>query len=166
MDSGKFDLSLMIHEYKMSIQRQSLTEWVERLNDDIFYQPKDEIAFKTIDEDVDPNVIVRYDPSATWTAMRHANSGRINHNTYDFAKFKGGVQFVRSTGVMSLDKSEELIKWEDEEKKGGSVALMTRFTFKENATGKVSSKDSLVISTVKWIDGKRKLVELTEVESE
>lgn len=133
----------------MSIQRQSLTEWVERLNDDIFYQPKDEIAFKTIDEDVDPNVIVR-----------------INHNTYDFAKFKGGVQFVRSTGVMSLDKSEELIKWEDEEKKGGSVALMTRFTFKENATGKVSSKDSLVISTVKWIDGKRKLVELTEVESE
>ncbi|KAF4310752.1 hypothetical protein GTA08_BOTSDO13821 [Botryosphaeria dothidea] len=133
----------------MSIQQQSLTEWVERLNDDIFYQPKDEVAFKTIEEDVDPNVIVK-----------------INHNTYDFAKFKGGVEFVRSTGVMSLDKSEELIRWEDEEKKGGSVALMTRFTFKENATGKVSSKDSLVISTVKWIDGKRKLVELTEVESE
>lgn len=67
---------------------------------------------------------------------------------------------------MTLNSVSEILKWDNPEKQDGVVAHITKFTTKDKSTGKESKKTSVIISTVKWIDGKRKLTELTEVEVE
>jgi hypothetical protein len=44
----------------MSVEASSLSQWVTDLNDTLFIQPNDEIAFKCVDEQVDPSLIVKY----------------------------------------------------------------------------------------------------------
>lgn len=43
----------------MSSQQLPLGEWVKQVNDAIFYQPKDEVAIKALNEDVDPSLVVK-----------------------------------------------------------------------------------------------------------
>ncbi|KIM97038.1 hypothetical protein OIDMADRAFT_32916 [Oidiodendron maius Zn] len=133
----------------MSAQQQSLTDWVKQLNHAIFYQPNDEVAINTINEQVDPSLIVK-----------------INHSVYSYEQFKAGIQYTRGSGVMTLDSVSEILQWDDTEKRGGAVAHITKFTSKAKMTGNESKKTSVIISTVKWIGGQRKLTELTEVEVE
>ena len=72
---------------------------------------------------------------------------------------------IRASGSMVLDNVSEILKWDDAEKQGGVVAHLTTFTTKNSGTGQEVKKTSLITSTVKWIDGRRKLTELVEVES-
>lgn len=44
----------------MSAEQQPLSQWVRELNDSLFIQPDDEIALKTLDEQVDRSLVVRY----------------------------------------------------------------------------------------------------------
>lgn len=44
----------------MSVQPQTLSEWVTELNDTLFIQPNDEIALKAVHEQVDPSLVVKY----------------------------------------------------------------------------------------------------------
>lgn len=44
----------------MSAQQQSLGEWVERVNHDIFYQQNEEVFNKAVNEDIDSGLVVRY----------------------------------------------------------------------------------------------------------
>lgn len=46
------------------------------------------------------------------------------------------------------------------------MAVLSKTTFTENATGKVTKKTNVILWEVKWIDGKRKLTGQTEVEAE
>lgn len=64
---------------------------------------------------------------------------------------------------MSLQSNDEVLKWDDPEKQGGTVAHLTKFTLKNKATGNEVKTTSLILSAVKWIDGKRVLTEMTEV---
>jgi hypothetical protein len=91
---------------------------------------------------------------------------RINHAVFTYEEMKSGVLYIRGSGGMTLDSVSEVLKWDDAEKQGGVVANLTKFTTKNNGTGQEVKKMSLITSTVKWIDGRRKLTELVEVEIE
>lgn len=43
----------------MSAEQNSLFEWITKLNDTLFIQPNDEIAFKAIDEQVDRSLVTK-----------------------------------------------------------------------------------------------------------
>ncbi|KAJ4206817.1 hypothetical protein NW767_003109 [Fusarium falciforme] len=79
---------------------------------------------------------------------------------------KGGILYIRGSGGMTLDSVSEILKWDDAEKQGGVVAHLTTFTTKNHETRPEVRKTSLITSTVKWIDGRRKITELVEVEIE
>ncbi|UPL00637.1 hypothetical protein LCI18_011571 [Fusarium solani-melongenae] len=133
----------------MSSQNLSLGEWVKQINDAIFYQPEDEVALKALNEDVDPSLRVK-----------------INHNLFSYEEMKGGILYVRGSGGMTLNSVSEILKWDDADKQGGVVAHLTTFTTKNSGAGQEVKKTSLITSTVKWIDGRRKITELVEVEIE
>ncbi|KAM0415664.1 hypothetical protein ACHAPT_013391 [Fusarium lateritium] len=90
----------------------------------------------------------------------------LNHSVFNYEEMKGGILYIRGSGGMTLDSVSEVLKWDDTEKQGGVVAHLTKFTTKNNGTGQEIKKTSLITSTVKWIDGRRKLTELVEVEIE
>ncbi|RSL56632.1 hypothetical protein CEP51_014361 [Fusarium floridanum] len=133
----------------MSSQQLPLGEWVKQVNDAIFYQPDDEVTLKAINEDVDSSLVVK-----------------INHHVFNYEEMKGGVLYIRGSGGMTLNSVSEILKWDDAEKQGGVVAHLVTFTTKNNATKQEVRKTSLITSIVKWIDGRRKLTELVEVEVE
>ncbi|KAH6719550.1 hypothetical protein BKA61DRAFT_714140 [Leptodontidium sp. MPI-SDFR-AT-0119] len=131
----------------MSVQLQTLSEWVTELNDTLFIQPNDEIALKAVHEQVDPSFVVK-----------------INHNVYTYDQFKPGLQYARSSGTSIQDTFSVILQWENSEKPDGVVAVLSKWTVKEKATGKETKKTNVILWEVKWIDGKRKLIGQTEVE--
>ncbi|KAM0128881.1 hypothetical protein ACHAQE_010710 [Botrytis cinerea] len=137
----------------MSAQFQTLAEWVTELNDALFIQPNAEIALKAVHEQVDSSLVVK-------------RTARINHNTYTYDQFEPGLQYVRSSGTTTQDTFSVLLQWENPDKPDGVVAVLSKTTFTENATGKVTKKTNMILWEVKWIDGKRKLTGQTEVEAE
>ena len=44
----------------MSVQQESLSHWVTKLNDTLFIQPNDEIALEAINEQVDQSLVTKY----------------------------------------------------------------------------------------------------------
>ncbi|KAJ4258938.1 hypothetical protein NW762_008025 [Fusarium torreyae] len=129
----------------MSTEEQSLFQWVEQLNDTLFIQSNDEIALKAVDEQ--------------WHT-------RINHNVYTYDQFKAGIQYARSTYTSIQDTFSDILAWENPEKRDGVVAVLSKWTVKDKATGKETKKANVILWEVKWIDGKRKLTGQTEVEIE
>ncbi|RSL52551.1 hypothetical protein CEP54_010872 [Fusarium duplospermum] len=91
---------------------------------------------------------------------------KINHLVFSYEEMNGGVFYIRDNGGMTLDSVSEILKWDDAEKQGGVVAHLTTYTTKNNTTKQEVRKTSLITSMVKWIDGRRKLTELVEVEVE
>lgn len=59
--------------------------------------------------------------------------------------------------------SSKILEWHDDEKNGGTVALLNTSINTDKATGKETKSTTLILSAVKWINGKRMLTELTEV---
>lgn len=44
----------------MSTEHVPLAQWVTDINDTLFIQPNDELAFKAVNEQVDPSLVVKY----------------------------------------------------------------------------------------------------------
>ncbi|TEY52433.1 hypothetical protein BOTCAL_0258g00030 [Botryotinia calthae] len=135
-------------QHAMSVQAQTLAEWVTELNDTLSIQTSAEIALKAVHEQVDSSLVVK-----------------INHNIYTYDQFEPGLQYVRSSGTMIQDTFSVLLQWENPEKSDDVVAVLSKTTFKENATSKVTKKTNVILWEVKWIDGKRKLSGQTGVEA-
>ncbi|KAM0552422.1 hypothetical protein ACHAPJ_007983 [Fusarium lateritium] len=133
----------------MSTEEQPLTQWVEQLNDTLFIQSNDEIALKAVDEQVDRSLVTK-----------------INHNVYTYDQFKAGLQYARGSYTSVQDIFSEILSWENPEKRDGVVAVLSKWTVKDKATGKETKKTNVILWEVKWIDGKRKLTGQTEVEVE
>ncbi|GIJ89535.1 hypothetical protein Asppvi_008477 [Aspergillus pseudoviridinutans] len=132
----------------MSVQHQSLSQWVTQLNDTLFIQPNDEIALKAVHEQVDPSLIVK-----------------INHNVYSYDQFKTGLQYARSSSISIQDDFSVILQWENPGKLDGVVAVLSKWTSKDKTTGNEIKKTTVILWEVKCIDGKRKLTGQTEVES-
>ncbi|KAH7036246.1 hypothetical protein B0J12DRAFT_678672, partial [Macrophomina phaseolina] len=130
----------------MATQSNSLSDWVNQLYHALYYQPDNDVAIKAFEEQVDPSFIAR-----------------INHSHFTFDQFKELLKQSRSALTFSLSSSSDILKWDDEEKKGGSVAQFLKSASKDNATGKETKSTTVILSTVKWVDGKRLLTETTEV---
>ncbi|KAK0653193.1 hypothetical protein DIS24_g6229 [Lasiodiplodia hormozganensis] len=130
----------------MSAQLKPLGDWVDQLLHTIFFQPDDNTAIKAYTESVDPSFLVR-----------------INHDKYNFDQYKEAVNKARAQSEISLRSTSEILKWDDAEQKGGTVAHLTKFTVKDKATGQETHSSSLILSAVRWINGKRVLTEMTEV---
>ncbi|KAF2845237.1 hypothetical protein T440DRAFT_435114, partial [Plenodomus tracheiphilus IPT5] len=131
----------------MSAQQQSLSQWVKELNDTLFIQPNDEVSLKAVHEQVDPSLVVK-----------------INHNVYTYDQFVPGLQHARSTTSQSQGEFSVILEWENPEQPDGVVAVLSKWTTKDKATGAETQKTNVILWEVKWIDGKRKLTGQTEVE--
>ncbi|EKG09922.1 Cytochrome b5 [Macrophomina phaseolina MS6] len=111
----------------------------------LYCQPDDDVAIKAYEEQVDPSFIAR-----------------INHSHFNYDQFKEVLKQSRSALTFTLSSSD-ILKWDDAEKKGGVVAQLIRSPSKDKVTGKETKATMLTLSTVKWVNGKRLLTEMTEV---
>ncbi|KAL1857491.1 hypothetical protein Daus18300_010356 [Diaporthe australafricana] len=131
----------------MSTQSQTLAQWVTELNDALFIQPNDDVALKAVNEQIDPSLVVK-----------------VNHNVYTYDQFIPGLQYVRSASTSTQDTFSVILQWENAEKPDGVVAVLSKWTNTDKATGKETKKTNVILWEVKWIDDKRKLTGQTEVE--
>jgi hypothetical protein len=95
-----------------------------------------------------------------------SNTIRINHAVYTYDQFLPGPQYARKSTTSIQDSFDVILDWEDPEKGGGVVALLSKWTTKEKASGEEMKKTNVILWEVKVIDGKRKLTGQTEVEVE
>ncbi|KAK7726431.1 hypothetical protein SLS57_003518 [Botryosphaeria dothidea] len=130
----------------MSTQLKPVGDWVDQAFNAIFFHSDDALAIKSFEDHFDPGLLVR-----------------LNHDRFTYDQYKEAVKHARSTDIITLDSSEEILKWDDAEKKGGTVAHLTKFTTKNKKTGQETKSTSLILSAVKWVDGKRVITEITEV---
>ena len=75
----------------------------------------------------------------------------------------GAVKQARARDVMTVQSNEELLTWEAPDGSGGSVAQLGRWTRKDKTTGEELQFSNLLIANVQIRDGKKVLVEMTEV---
>ncbi|EHL03831.1 hypothetical protein M7I_0021 [Glarea lozoyensis 74030] len=115
----------------------------------MFIQPDDEIALKTVHEHVAPSLVVK-----------------INHAVYTYDQFLPGLQYARNSATSIQDSFDVILDCEDPEKGDGVVAVLSKWTTKEKASGKETTKTNVILWEVKVVDGKRKLTGQTEVEVE
>jgi hypothetical protein len=148
----------------MSVQQQSLSQWVTELNDTLFIQPNDDIALKAVHEQVDPSLIVKCTTPTPYILVNTSDLARINHNVYTYDQFMPGLQYARSSTTSIQDTFSVILQWENPEKPDGVVAVLSKWTVKDKATGTETKKMNVILWEVKWIDGKRKLTGQTEVE--
>ncbi|KAF2019186.1 hypothetical protein BU24DRAFT_114788 [Aaosphaeria arxii CBS 175.79] len=159
----------------MSTQQQSLSEWVTQLNDTLFIQPDDAIALNAVQEQVDPSLVVKYITLRSLfyqLRQQHINLikriPRINHNVYTYDQFKPGLLYARSSSTSIQDTFSVILQWENKgngENTDGVVAVLSKWRVKDKATGKETKKTNVILWEVRLIDGKRKLVGQTEVET-
>jgi len=70
--------------------------------------------------------------------------------------------------VSIQDTFSVILEWVNPESRGcsdGVVAVLSKWTTKNKATGLITKKTNVIIWEVKLIDGKRKLTGQTEVEA-
>jgi hypothetical protein len=84
---------------------------------------------------------------------------------YTYDQFVPGLQYVRGSTTSTQDSFSVILEWENPVQPDGVVAVLSKWSAKDNATGKETKKTNVILWEVKWIDGKRKLTGQTEVEA-
>ncbi|OJD35879.1 uncharacterized protein BKCO1_1400027 [Diplodia corticola] len=130
----------------MSAQLKPLGDWVNQLFDTIFFDSDDNNAIKAFTEGFDPSFSVK-----------------INHDSLSYDQYKEAIHKTRAQSEITLQDSSEILKWDDAEQKGGTVAHLFKFVVKDKTTGKETNSTNLLLTAVKWIDGKRVITEITEI---
>ncbi|KAJ5371986.1 hypothetical protein N7517_003992 [Penicillium concentricum] len=132
-----------------STQASALGEWIDQLLKTVFFQSDDELSSKAIQESFSPNLKVRI------------NGASMNYHDYIQA-----VAATRAQNVLSVLSNEELLsscEGQDSPGAGGSVAHISSFVLKDRQTGLERKESTVTLATVGLTNGKRILVELTEV---
>ena len=104
-------------------------------------------------------------PHSSVAGIIDADTARINHAVYTYDQFKPGLQYARSVGTSIQDEFSVILQWENAEQPDGVVAVLSKWTTKDKATGKEIKKTNVILWEVKFIDGKRMLTGQTEVET-
>ncbi|KAL1647344.1 hypothetical protein SLS58_002672 [Diplodia intermedia] len=130
----------------MSVQLEPLGDWVVQLFATVFAQQDDTNATKAYTEGWDPSFHVK-----------------VNHDSLNYDQYKEAINKSRTQSDITLQSSSEILKWDDAEGKGGAVGHLIKFTLKDKTTGKETQGTNLILTAVKWIDGKRVITEMTEV---
>ncbi|KAM0340570.1 hypothetical protein ACHAPU_010407 [Fusarium lateritium] len=137
----------MANTVEPSHSTSTLGKWVENLYDAIFCQPNDQTSMSSFDEHV----------AEGFTA-------RINHDQYSRQSFMDAIMQFRVGNTTSIQSTKEIQVWNAPDDSGtGSVSQMIHFTDTNKETGVGAKSSSLLIAIVKVINGKKMLVDLTEV---
>ncbi|KAK4631508.1 hypothetical protein CLAFUW4_02573 [Fulvia fulva] len=111
------------------------------------------------------NRITESDTSAE-QRIQLSDERSINHDDHDINGLTKGVEYARTTTSTVLHSNELPSNWNAPDGLGGCTVHKTVFTNTDKTSGKAITKTSLVTTTVKATDGKRKVAELVEVEVE
>jgi len=81
-----------------------------------------------------------------------------------YQKYLEIVKHARAKDVMTVQSNDEIIAWEAPDGSGtGLVSHLSRWTRKNKQTGEEQSYTDLTVAKVETRNGKRVLVELTEI---
>ncbi|SCV57282.1 uncharacterized protein FFB14_15057 [Fusarium fujikuroi] len=125
----------------------ALGSWMQDLYARIFVQPDDQVSANAFKESI----------AEDFTA-------RINHDHYTRQSFHDAIMKFRADNKTTIQETTELQSWVAPDGSGaGCVSQFLRFTDSNKETGVGSNSSTLLIASIKVIDGRKMLVELTEV---
>ncbi|KAH7201491.1 hypothetical protein DER44DRAFT_841817 [Fusarium oxysporum] len=137
----------MANALEPTLPASALSSWMEDLYARIFVQPDDEVSASTIKESI----------SEDFTA-------RINHDHYTRQSFHDIIMKFRVDNKTTIHETKELQSWDAPDGSGaGCVSQFVRFTDSNKETGVGSTSSTLLIASIKVVNGRKILVELTEV---
>ncbi|KAF4464156.1 hypothetical protein FALBO_9015 [Fusarium albosuccineum] len=140
-----------------------LGQWVDTLLDTIFCQSDDALAMSTYEQFVSVDLFYRQHPLKRLVSTVSDRS-RINHDQYNYTQLYETFKEARKKNVIKTQSNDEVHRWDAPEGNGaGCVAHMSHFTLTNKETGEETKCSSLTLANVRVNDGKRMLVELTEV---
>ncbi|KAJ4258972.1 hypothetical protein NW762_008060 [Fusarium torreyae] len=124
-----------------------LGNWMEDLYSRIFVQPDDEVSANTIKESISEDF-----------------AARINHDQFTRQSFNDVIMKFRVDNKTTIHDTKELQCWEAPDGSGaGCVSQFIRFTDSNKETGVGTKSSTLLIARVKVVEGRKVLVDLTEV---
>ncbi|KAJ4209672.1 hypothetical protein NW759_013319 [Fusarium solani] len=125
----------------------ALGKWVEDLYDRIFCQPNDEVSASAFKECVSEGFIAR-----------------INQDQFSRQTFMEAILKFRADNITSIQSTKEIQFWDAPDGSGaGCVSQFLHFTDSNKETGVSTKSTTLLIASVKVVDGQKMLVDLTEV---
>jgi hypothetical protein len=88
----------------------------------------------------------------------------MNHTRFTHDQYLDMVKQARGNNSMSLQASDEVLAWNAPDGSGaGCVAQLLHLTLTDKANGTETKSSNLALANVLVREGKRMLVELTEV---
>ncbi|KAI1870612.1 uncharacterized protein JN550_005155 [Neoarthrinium moseri] len=124
-----------------------LGQWVDELFKNIFFQPNDAHSMIVFDAYIAPDLVVR-----------------INHSLFTRDSWREATNTVRAGSLLTMDSNDEVAAWQAPGQSGaGCVAHMSHFTQRSKQDREATSARSLTLANVAIREGKRCLVELTEI---
>ncbi|KAF5565078.1 hypothetical protein FPHYL_4402 [Fusarium phyllophilum] len=137
----------MANNLQSALPVSALGSWMQDLYARIFVQPDDEVSSNTIKECI----------AEDFTA-------RINHDHFTRQTFTDIIMKFRIDNKTNIHETKELQCWDAPDGSGaGCVSQFLRFTDTNKETGVGSMSSTLLIASIKVVDGRKTLVELTEV---
>ncbi|KAB8211762.1 hypothetical protein BDV34DRAFT_218976 [Aspergillus parasiticus] len=131
-----------------SDQISSLGAWVDELLNTVFFQPDNDLSSRAIHEKFSSDLKVR-----------------INGVPISFEEYEKAIAATRAQNHLSIQCNRELLSTRDSDVDAaeGSVAHLANFTLKDKHNGQERAETTVTLATVKTVDGRRVLSELTEV---
>ncbi|KAJ5105266.1 hypothetical protein NUU61_002613 [Penicillium alfredii] len=126
-----------------------LGEWVDHILHLAFFQPDDELSEQTIE-----------------TSFSRDLKVRINGTALAYEDYKNAIARNRAQYELSLESNRELLATREASEavnSGGSVAHISTFILKDKQNGLEKRESTVTLATVAIVDGKKLLMELTEV---
>ncbi|KAF5643108.1 hypothetical protein F52700_2823 [Fusarium sp. NRRL 52700] len=137
----------MANNLESTLPASALSNWIEDLHARIFVQPDDEVYANTIKECIVEDF-----------------TARINHDHYTRQSFHDIIMKLRIDNKAIIHETKELQCWDAPDGLGaGCVSQFLHFTDFNKETGVGSMSSTLLIASIKMVNGRKVLVELTEV---
>ncbi|KAF4503242.1 hypothetical protein FAGAP_508 [Fusarium agapanthi] len=137
----------MANNLESTLPVSALGSWMEDLYARIFAQPDDEASATTIKDCI----------AEDFTA-------RINHDHYTRQSFHDIIMKFRVDNKTTIHETKELQCWDAPDGSGaGCVSQLLHFTDSNKETGVGSTSSTLLIASIKVVNRRKMLVELTEV---
>ncbi|KAI9154873.1 hypothetical protein HJFPF1_07432 [Paramyrothecium foliicola] len=131
-----------------------LGKWVEDFYARVMGQPNDELSTNDLYE------LTTQD----FTASSIDHGLRINHDKFSRDEFSDALNKFRVLNVTKIQSTKEIQTWEAPEGTGaGCVSQFVTVHDINKETGLVTKATTLLVANIKVVDGKKRLVELTEV---
>ncbi|KLP09087.1 unnamed protein product [Fusarium fujikuroi] len=144
----------MAHNLESTSAPSALGSWMQDLYARIFVQPDDQVSANAFKESI----------AEDFTAREASLYHKINHDHYTRQSFHDAIMKFRADNKTTIQETTELQSWVAPDGSGaGCVSQFLRFTDSNKETGVGSNSSTLLIASIKVIDGRKMLVELTEV---